>query len=434
MPILKAKFYFPSLQLFLIILGFSLNPYMLLAEENGLDAKNKIEDIQTRIDNFSSLSVKEKQQTLDDQNQLVKDQMDEMERQEAKLRRQRNLMIIQSGDIKKQELKLTTLFQEVGWQKTVLILLAMVLVLGGGAGWFAYRAYQQKQQFLEYEQRQKKLISEQNKVLETQKSQIENILQDVRDSITYGLRIQNAVLPSGKKMKENIPGEYFVFSKPKDIVSGDFYFVETQGDWTLAAVADCTGHGVPGAFVSLLCISLLNETINSNGNLTANEILHRLREQIISLLNQKDEIGESRDGMDISLLLINKNKKEAQWAGANNPLFRYSQKDDSLLEYKPDKQPVGIYPKMKEFTNHKIDLATNDILYLFSDGYADQFGGEKGKKFMKNRLRKLIAENAKENMQQQEIILSKNLDEWMLSHEEKQEQVDDITILGIKIK
>jgi serine phosphatase RsbU (regulator of sigma subunit) len=403
------------------------------AENNEVKAEMKIQDLQERIDNFQKLSPKEKQATLQDQNDLVEEQLTDLNKQEKKLRRQRNRMIIQSGDIAKQERDLTSLFQQMGWQKTFMILLGLVLLLGLGVGWFAYRAYHQKQHFLEQEQYQKRLISEQNKILENQKERIETILQDVRDSIKYGLRIQNAVLPSGKQMAAKLPGDYFIFSKPKDIVSGDFYFVESQGDWTLAAVADCTGHGVPGAFVSLLCISLLNETINSKGDLKANEILQILRNQIITLLQQKEGFGESQDGMDISLALINKNKKEVQWAGANNPLLRYSSKEKTLLEYRPDKQPIGIYPKMSDFTNHSIHLDSGDILYLFSDGYSDQFGGPKGKKFMKRQLKKLLLDNAPEKMTVQHEILTAKLDTWMFDFDEKQNQVDDITILGVKI-
>jgi serine phosphatase RsbU (regulator of sigma subunit) len=150
-------------------------------------------------------------------------------------------------------------------------------------------------------------------------------------------------------------------------------------------------------------------------------------------LQQKEGFGESQDGMDISLALINKNKKEVQWAGANNPLLRYSSKEKTLLEYRPDKQPIGIYPKMSDFTNHSIHLDSGDILYLFSDGYSDQFGGPKGKKFMKRQLKKLLLDNAPEKMTVQHEILTAKLDTWMFDFDEKQNQVDDITILGVKI-
>jgi serine phosphatase RsbU (regulator of sigma subunit) len=137
--------------------------------------------------------------------------------------------------------------------------------------------------------------------------------------------------------------------------------------------------------------------------------------------------------MDISLVLINKNKREVQFAGANNGLIRYSAKENTMLEYRPDKQPIGIYPIMTDFTNHKIKLDKGDILYLFSDGYGDQFGGPKGKKYMKRQLKKTIYDNVSSPMANQREVLANNLDEWMNAYDEKQEQVDDITILGVKI-
>lgn len=412
---------------FLFLLSFS---FLSFSASSTLES---VVELETRIENFQNLTPKEKQNVLKEQNQLVKEQLHELEIQEANLRKQRNLMIIQSGDIEKQERKLTTLFERIGWQRTVTFLLVAVLVLGLAFAWYSYRSYEQKQHFLEQERFQKRLISEQNSILENQKNQIESILNGLQDSIKYALRIQNAVLPSGPQMSTKLPGDYFIFSKPKDIVSGDFHFVETKGDWTLIAVADCTGHGVPGAFVSLLFISLLNETIQSDHEWKANEILQKLRTRIISLLQQKDSFGESRDGMDISLLLINKKKKKAQWAGAINPLLLVSAADNKLIEIKADKQPVGIYPRMENFTNHEIDIAKGDLFYLYTDGYADQFGGVRGKKFMKRQLKTILLENAQSDLSTQKNQLADQLEKWMNDHDEKYEQVDDITVFGFRL-
>jgi serine phosphatase RsbU (regulator of sigma subunit) len=243
------------------------------------------------------------------------------------------------------------------------------------------------------------------------------------------LRIQNAVLPNEHTMRGTVPGDFFVMYKPKDIVSGDFFFVDRRGDWTLVAVADCTGHGVPGAFVSMLCISLLNEIVKQQETLQANMILNELREKVISSLQQKGIQGEQMDGMDISLLLINGKTKKCQWSGANNPLYIVSSKTKQLEELKPDKRPIAIYPDMDAFTNHEVSVSKGDTLYLFTDGYSDQFGGEKGKKFMSRNFKNLLVEHAHKPMAEQQRILDHTIEAWKEGHE----QIDDITVVGIRV-
>jgi len=266
-----------------------------------------------------------------------------------------------------------------------------------------------------------------------QKERIENIHLELTDSIHYAHHIQNAVLPNEQNIRENVPGDYFVLFKPKNIVSGDFFFVENRKNWTVVAVADCTGHGVPGALVSMLCISLLHQIVQKQEVMQANLILNELRKKVIESLQQKGAQVIQKDGMDISLLLINRETLECHWAGANNPLYMISSQNKELLEIVPDKRPIGIYPNMNEFTNHEIKTQAGDTLYLFTDGYADQFGGPNGKKFLYKQFKEILTENSHKTMLEQNDILESVIESWKTNHHLAHEQVDDITVLGIKL-
>ena len=273
-----------------------------------------------------------------------------------------------------------------------------------------------------------------------QKNNIEEQKKEITDSITYAKRIQNAILPSGE-YANNILGEHFILFKPKDIVSGDFYWSTKINEWLIVAVADCTGHGVPGAFMSMLGVSFLNEIVRKKEVTKSSEILNHLRLSVIEALQQKGASGEQKDGMDISVLVINTETYNAQWAGANNPLYIVkSQKskvksvldklsDFGLEELKGDKMPIAIYPQMKDFTNHEFTLQKGDVIYLFTDGYADQFGGPKGRKFMYRQLKELLVLNYEKPMSMQMEILQNAFEEWKGNYE----QIDDVTILGIRI-
>ena len=214
---------------------------------------------------------------------------------------------------------------------------------------------------------------------------------------------------------------------PKDIVSCDFYWgAEKEGYWYFAAV-DCTGHGVPGAIMSMLGISFLNDIVSSEGLHSPAEILNRLRDKVVKELRQTGETGGSKDGMDISLCSLNINTNELQWAGANNSLNLIQ--NGKLGIVKADKQPIGYHPNSHPFTNHEIQLQKGDSIYLYSDGYADQFGGLKGKKFKYKQLDDLIMTNQFLPMKDQKEILKKHFIEWR----GPLEQVDDVTIFGIRI-
>ncbi len=304
--------------------------------------------------------------------------------------------------------------------------------------------YQIEEQNEELKQ-QKEEIATQRDLVITQKEKIELIHHELTDSIHYAKRIQSAVLPTFN-IFEKSGLEYFVIFKPRNIVSGDFYWATEVNNVLIFCVADCTGHGVPGAFMSMLGISLLNELVKKERITNAAQILHHLRQNIINSLQQHGVSGEQKDGMDIALCVLNTETLNMQFAGANNPVYivrkskveNYKAAENKELsdfinfqldELKGDKMPIAIYERMDSFTNKEIQLNKGDIVYLFSDGYADQFGGSKGRKFMYKRFKENLLMNSQKTMKEQKEILDKTIKEWIGNGE----QVDDITIVGIKI-
>jgi serine phosphatase RsbU (regulator of sigma subunit) len=269
-------------------------------------------------------------------------------------------------------------------------------------------------------------IAAQRDLVTIQKEQIEKIHHEVSQSINYATRIQTAILPESALLNKYI-SEHFVIFKPKDKVSGDFYWWAVVENSLIVAVADCTGHGVPGAFMSMLGTSFLREIVVKEYMTNPAIILKRLRKEIIHSLKQKGEYGEQKDGMDMALVVINTDTLETQYAGANNPLYIIRNK--TLEEIRPDKMPVAIYENMHAYTNQEIVLQKGDCIYLMSDGYQDQFGGPKDKKFLSKKLKELLKTNSHLPMINQGEILEKTHDNWKGIGE----QIDDITILGIRI-
>jgi tetratricopeptide (TPR) repeat protein len=274
------------------------------------------------------------------------------------------------------------------------------------------------------------ITSRQKKMIEDQKMLVEEKNKEVMDSINYARRIQDALLKEDELNKSYLP-EHFTLFKAKDIVSGDFYWnLEKHGFWYLC-VADCTGHGVPGAFMSMLGIAYLNEINATEKVLSPAEILDALREKIVKELKQKGESGESKDGMDISLIRYDLKEKELQWAGANNPLWIVKKNNNAyeLSEIKPDKQPIGYTINPQPFKNHIVPNTNESIIYLFTDGYADQFGGPKGKKFKYKQLQNKILSICDQPLTVQKDLLDKTFNEW----KGPLEQLDDVAITGIRI-
>lgn len=273
--------------------------------------------------------------------------------------------------------------------------------------------------------KKQQLLEERNFEISTQKDIIEESHKKISKSINYASKIQTAAMPTDEEFCKLFP-ENFILYKPRDVVSGDFYWVREIDNLKIIAVADCSGHGVPGAFVSMLGISFLNEIVRKKEDLTAGKILDKLRIKIKTSLKQTHDFESSKDGMDIALLILDTEKNEAQFAGANNPLIRI--KNNELSIVKPTKNPIGIYIVEKDFTNNVFNYSENEYFYMFSDGFSVQIGGEKNQKYMSRRFREFILKNHKLEMQKQLHIFNEEIENWR----GKNEQLDDILVVGIK--
>jgi len=281
------------------------------------------------------------------------------------------------------------------------------------------------QQYEHLHQKNEEILAQRDEI-EMQQQTLLKINADVKASINYAERIQRSMLPEEPRLQEYF-SDFFIYFKPRDIVSGDFYWFRSIQNYLVIAAADCTGHGVPGAFMSMLGMSLLNEIINDMPIDSPNIILDKIRKKIKSALKQKGTLGEMRDGMDMALCVINTETHHLQFAGAHNPL--YIIRNNELIHFKGDPQPLAIYEREREFTLNSIDLQPNDCFYLFTDGYADQFGGTEGKKFMSKNFKDLILKIHKQPMKMQKLELEKNYKEWR----NNMEQMDDLLVMGFRL-
>jgi len=297
-----------------------------------------------------------------------------------------------------------------------------------------FRSYRQKQKDNLLLAHQKEEIEEINEALNQQNDEIESqrdklYLQkkDITDSIEYAKFIQQALLTS-HEILDNCNIQYFILFKPRNIISGDFYWFKQIENYLYFAAADCTGHGVPGAFMSVLGISLLNEIVSKRDLNPPALILNELRRRLKKSLNQDNPETTSHDGIDISLCLLDLETKKLQFSGAINPL--YLVRNNELTEYPADNMPVGVHPKDNiDFTNQEIQLQPNDLLYIFSDGYTSQFGGENGKKFNIARFKQLLVEVSNQPLEIQKVLLEKRFIEWQQDFQ----QIDDILVVGVRI-
>jgi len=332
-------------------------------------------------------------------------------------------------------------------QKTFSIIFTIAFVLMLILAIVIFRSYQRKQKdYLIISQQKEEIITQRDDILDknemllqkneeitaqseeitVQRDSLHHQKQEIISSIMYAQKIQRAVLPSAALFAENLP-EHFVLFKPRDIVSGDFYWLKQIKNFIILATADCTGHGVPGAFMSMLGISLLNEIVNKSRMDSSGEILNNLRKKIKTVLHQDGKDLEQKDGMDIALCIYDLSNYTMQYSGAYNSL--YLVRENKLIEYKADKQPCAVFLKENDFTTNHINLQKNDIVYTFTDGYFDQIGGSESRKYMSKNFRSFLLEISHHPMNEQQILLDNNIESWKNNHD----QIDDITIVGVKI-
>ncbi len=277
-------------------------------------------------------------------------------------------------------------------------------------------------------QEQRNMLAERNDSLQDAYKKIQAQKKHITDSIIYAQRIQNAILPAQFLIDKIIPNNFILY-KPKDIVSGDFYWVEKMNGKSVIAAVDCTGHGVPGAFMSIIGTNQLNSTVHSGKVKNAGEILDALSIGVEEALQQKNHKSVVKDGMDIALCVIDYENMILEFAGAYNPLYLLRNGEMQII--KADKFPIGSFSEYQDrhYTNHIVELKKDDVIYIFSDGYADQFGGEKGRKYMYKRFREYLLTISSEPLEKQKMLLDEENERWKGS----ETQVDDIIVIGIKI-
>lgn len=338
------------------------------------------------------------------------------------------------NDKKEKEIALqrSKIKQQTTFQTALIIFILLLIILA----FVVLRGYQNKR-------KANLLLEERNKQIELQKAEIEIKNKDIMDSINYARRIQQAILPPSEIISRIFP-DYFILFKPKDIVSGDFYWIEKKKERRLATVVDCTGHGVPGAFMSIIGANSLNKTINDLRFYHPGDILNQVSILVEEILRQKGKTN-IRDGMDMSLIMLDTEKQIAEFSGANNPLYIIRKKGHkmivngkeklpvienethNLFEIKGDKQPIGAVENRQSFTNHVFTIEKGDRFYLFSDGYADQFGGPKNKKLKYKPFKQILLNISLQNIEENKTFLDKYFEEW----KGQNSQIDDVCVMGI---
>ena len=272
-------------------------------------------------------------------------------------------------------------------------------------------------------------VRERTEEVMRQKKEIEELLTEVTDSIKYAQRIQNAILPPKGYISKVLPNSFILF-KPKDIVSGDFYWVEDKEGKTAVAAVDCTGHGVPGALMTVVGYNKLHEAMSEAKEYTAAAILDGLNRGVINTFSQGNEESDVKDGMDAAMCVVDYKTRTIQFAGAYNPLYIIRSGSQEIEQIKGDKFPIGPFiGGIQNFQNHTVKLEAGDTVYVFSDGYADQFGGEKGKKFRYKNFRELLLGMQDKEMHEQKELLDTTIESWR----GELEQVDDILVIGIRV-
>ncbi len=422
-----------------------------------------------RLDRLNSvISEREKEldaavEVLDEKTKQINKSIEQIRIAEKELKSKTEEVLQKEKMIDEQDKLLIAQLQEIEKQKVIIVLAGILLVILIGLGYFIYRSYLIKKranialkQKNEQIRKQKDEIEKQRDVATRQRDTIAKQNKNIQDSINYASRIQEAVLPPKELLSYDLKN-YFILNKPKEVVSGDYYWMANKNEQLIIAAADCTGHGVPGAFMSMLGVAFLNEIVNKIEVLKANEILNMLREYVIDSLRQTGKSGEANDGMDIALCILNTKNYNIQYAGANNPLYivrpveNVKEDDEQLKEHKliretdkhhlyrvkADLMPVAIHRRADvSFKNHNFQMNKGDSFYIFSDGYVDQFGGPHGKRYSSGKFAQKIIDIQTLNMQEQFDELDIEIERWKSIPDDdgnKHQQIDDILVIGVKL-
>jgi serine phosphatase RsbU (regulator of sigma subunit) len=400
-------------------------------KEKTLDEKQQVLERQFVQIIKQKGEITAQKQTIVIQQNEVQVQKDTLARQKGKISVQLARIDDQLKKISEQDSRIKVQLEAIEKQKLILYFVLFALLLVSILGYYIYRGYKIKREAnikLEDKNKtislQKEEIEKQRDLAAAQRDQISYQKKHIEDSIMYAKRIQTALIPSLELFSDKL--EHFVLYRPLGIVSGDFYWVSSLVNPQVIISADCTGHGVSGAFMSMLGVTMLNEIVNGKQIVMPDQIIENLRQGIIRSLKQVAEEDSIKDGMDIAVCTVDFEKNILWYAGANNPL--YIVRGGELIHYRADKMPVAIHYKMDRFTLHKIDLQKGDAFYIFSDGYADQFGGPKQKKFMSIHLRETLVSLAGMPMLKQGERLNEIFEEWRGDSP----QIDDVTIIGVR--
>ncbi|HHU35192.1 MAG TPA: DUF4154 domain-containing protein [Bacteroidetes bacterium] len=400
-------------------------------KEETLKIKEKeLENQLIKLENQEG-EIESQRRIIYNQQQEVKIQQDTLSAQREKIAGQITLINEQLLRIGDQEDRIKIQLATLEKQKLILYFIGFALILVLCLGYYIFRAYRIKKEA-------NRRLEEKNQTISAQKEEIQKHCdqvsaqcelisyqkQHITDSIMYAKRIQAALIPSVELFSDKL--DHFILFKPLSIVSGDFYWFGTEEGKHIIIAADCTGHGVPGAFMSMLGITMLNDIVSNRKIIMPDEILNELRDNIIHSLGQVAEGDSVKDGMDVAVCVVDPEKDILWYAGANSPL--YLVRDNELIHYRADKMPVAIHYRMDPFTRHEIPLKKEDAFYIFSDGYADQFGGPEDKKFMTAQLKKTLVDIVNEPMMKQGEILNEIFETW----KGDSPQIDDVMLIGVR--
>jgi CheY-like chemotaxis protein len=394
--------------------------------------KKEMEDMASQTEQYArQVETKEKElkSTMDTLGEVLEINR-EMQLQNALLNKENQLKEEQQARLEAQQARLEAREKT---RRTQILSLVVVLILFAFIMGLVYFQFREKKKANSLLKEQNAEIERQKKEIEQQRDLSQKQKKRITDSIQYAQRIQMAVLPPEHTFDQSF-NDYFIFYRPKDIVSGDFYWTTRKDNVLILAVADCTGHGVPGAFMSMLGVAYLNEIVNKIAinkhisTLNADDILNQLREMIITSLHQTGDPEEPKDGMDIAICILDFETKKLQFAGANNPL--YLVRNNELVQYDADRMPISYHQKRDvPFTTHIINWNPDDRIYLFSDGFIDQFGGNENLKYMSKRFKELLVRIGSQPMSDQARMLEKAFADW----KGERAQLDDVLVIGIRL-